>query len=163
MSNILGGTDEGTPDYSGPVKITGGSVNNVANGVMYIGDDGSSLFFEGVQVQNNSWDQNSAYQFNGTIAIGESWRENGFDINVLSHEYGHYLQQELYGTSTYLVNVALPSVYSATVNPSGHYEKWFELDATKRGQEFLKNNLIKPNNNYTDPITTAYAPPPPVE
>ncbi|MBD1424446.1 hypothetical protein [Sphingobacterium arenae] len=133
------------PDYdNSEVRISGGSVTNHGNGILYKGDDGRIVYFEGVNVATNSFDHNSAYQLNGNIYIGEDWRANGFDVYILAHEYGHYLQQQQYGSDTYYVNVALPSFISAAFNPENHHAQWYEENATHRGEQYLEEYSVYP-------------------
>lgn len=125
------------------IRISGGYLESVDGGTYFYGDNGSTVFFKGVDfsIDSKLIADYSAYQFNGTIHVEEKWAYNGFDIYVFAHEYGHYLQQEEMGFWNYLTDVAIPSMYSAQHNdPYTHSQQPFEKDATKRGEEYLNKN-----------------------
>jgi hypothetical protein len=122
----------------------------------YKGDDGRMLFLAGVQVATNTFDDNSAYQLGGTIYIGEDWRNSSFDINILAHEYGHYLQEEVYGTDHYIINVGIPSLWSAVTDPANHDSQWYEADATKRGEAYMEEYSVYITTDPDAGTTTVY-------
>lgn len=60
------------------------------------------------------------------------------------HEYGHYLQSQEYGWG-FLVSVGTRSIMSAMnsksipdVEHTTHSEKWYEIDASRRGKEYFQ-------------------------
>ena len=124
------------------VNINGGYLEEVNGGVYYYGNNGCSVFFEGVEIWvSNLIRDYSAYQLNGTIGIESDWCNTSFNIYDFAHEYGHYLQQKTMGTYDYLTVVVPNSLYSATFNdPYTHSQQTYELQATLLGNEYLKNN-----------------------
>lgn len=125
------------------ININGGYLEEVNGGVYYYGNNGCSVFFKGVQVEiGGIVSDGTAYQMSGTIRIAEDWCNSTFNIYNFAHEYGHYLQQKEMGTLGYIIDVAIPSIYSAATNPDGHGQKPYEQDATMRGNQYLTNNTI---------------------
>lgn len=141
LAAMIGGLNE-------QLSISGGVLKNVEGGVLFTGSDGSTCLFEHVSWSTDYVLPGKAYQLNGTIHISESWlndEEYPFTVKRFAHEFGHYLQQQEYGTSSYLWNVAVRSVYSVATDPANHYSEPFEQDATNRGEDYLKDHLKKPN------------------
>ena len=131
--SILGG--------GGKVNISNGTLENMQNGVQYVGTDGTTCFFEGVNFVIGGTLENTAYQFNGTIHIDESWLKNGFNVDNFAHEYGHHLQQQEMGTLYYFAYVAIPSVWNEWAEGgSGHSSMPYEKDADKRGSDYYNKN-----------------------
>lgn len=122
------------------LRIEGGYLVDTAEGVVFKSDSGCEMFFEGVDISTSSVAEYSAYQFNGTIHISQSWADSGFGISVFVHEYGHYLQQNEMGTFKYITDVAIPSVYSAATDPENHSSQSYEQDATERGEVYWNNH-----------------------
>jgi len=59
----------------------------------------------------------------------------GYPERTIAHEAGHIEQAEEWGPAFTLL-VAIPSVVSAFFDdPVKHPNRWFELDATRRGAE----------------------------
>lgn len=81
-----------------PIKIGGGFLEvteiDGVKGTIYKGNDGSTYFFEGVNVGSGGGPTvgGTACQIGGTIYVGDN--PNSFDINDMVHEYGHFLQEE---------------------------------------------------------------------
>lgn len=123
--------------------INGGKIVNYSSevfgnyAVYYPDNGGSPIAMDGVNVSGGTFGQASdaAYQMNGEIHVGSGF--DTFDVNTLAHEYGHYLQQESMGDSSYMFGVAIPSVYSVLTNPEDHSSQPFEVDATNRGEEYF--------------------------
>ena len=71
-----------------------------------------------------------AFAYGGFIVSGTS------SERVLSHEYGHLIQERTYGP-LYEVLVALPSLMSALLSDSSetHSRRWFEIEATELGHQ----------------------------
>lgn len=115
----------------------------MANGVfinydgygVYVGNGGQQVVFDGVNVDGCVvCNPSAAYQFGGTINVGSNWGSD-FSFSALTHEYGHYLQQEEMGTWDYINNVAIPSMNS--VNDSNHSSQGYEQDATDLGNSYV--------------------------
>lgn len=125
------------------VAIRGGYLEEVNGGVFYYGNNGCSVFFEGVQMSiSNIIPDYTAYQFNGNIGIEEEWCNSSFTVYDFAHEYGHYLQQKEMGMLSYLFDVAIPSMYSVSTNLEEHSQQEYEQDATMRGNQYLSNNTV---------------------
>ncbi len=130
--------------------ISGGYLENMSYGVLFVGNDGTRCFFNGV-----SWTtdglyniipvvENTAYQWNGTIHIDYGWAKDGFNVYNFAHEFGHYLQQEEMGTYNYLRYVAYPSMYNLQFEDGyNHNSMPYETDATSRGIKFFNTHKYK--------------------
>lgn len=123
---------------SSVLPITGGFLASDRGGTTFRGMDGLQLFFPGVRFSTRMVAPRAAYQIGGTIYISRSWANSGFNLKAFAHEYGHYLQQQEWGTLYYVFKVAIPSVYSAWFFPDTHHLNWFEQDATARGNRLLE-------------------------
>lgn len=122
------------------VQISGGYLEEKDGGTYFYGNNGGSVFFSGISISTSLVADNAAYQMSGTIHVSESWANNGFSVYDFAHEYGHYLQQVDMGTYKYITDVAIPSVYSASQDPSNHSSKPYEQQATNLGNQYLENN-----------------------
>lgn len=140
---IMGGGD--------PFKIKGGTLTEVNGGVQYVGDDGKTCFFEDCSLSSAS-PTGTAYQWGGTIHIDEKWTT--FDINDFAHEYGHRLQEQEMGTFLYTFYVGARSALDVAwgdfldwlgVSHKDHSERSYEKDASKRGEEYLKQYMKDPS------------------
>ncbi len=61
---------------------------------------------------------------------------------LFKHEYGHYLQSQTLGP-LYLPLIAIPSVVSGAIDTyDEHDNRWFERDATRRGNKYLNRGTI---------------------
>lgn len=135
---VIGGTDQ--------LRIKGGYLEEKDGGTYFYGDDGSSVFFKDVGFYTSLVANGDDYQWIEVICVSGNWANSGFSVYDFAHEYGHYLQQEDMGTGKYLVNIAIPSVYSASTDPYNHSSQSYEQDATNRGEEYLNNNWNNWNN-----------------
>ena len=125
------------------LSIKGGTLQRTKEGTRYEGTDGSYILFRGVRCHVSKWLARplTAYQFYGHIVIGRRWARSSFDVQLLAHEYGHYLQQRELGLWKYLWRIALPSVFSVLRNARQHFTKDFERDASRRGRDYLRAEL----------------------
>ena len=123
------------------IHIRGGWLTTINGGTMFTSDNGSYVFFQGIRFTTSFALHNSAYQIFGYIHISRRWLENGFSLNHFAHEYGHYLQQKDKGLLRYLFFIAIPSLFSALKEPSAHIYKPYEVDATVRGNDYVRNNM----------------------
>jgi hypothetical protein len=106
--------------------------------------NGCTLYLSGVQMSTNMVTSGAAYQFNGTIHINPDVKWSASDI---IHEYGHYIQQQEMGTWGYMTDVAIPSLWSAARDPENHDTKWFEKDATEKGNDYANTNQLCPDDD----------------
>lgn len=122
---VIGGT------YVGAIRINGGQ----------------SVLFGGVVCSNSSAPDGSACQLSGVIRVGENPAEN-FDISLMIHEYGHYMQQEEMGIMTYLVYAGSGSAYGR-MSDTPYYQIPSEADASNRGNEYIDSYY--PESGYKAP------------
>ena len=82
-----------------------------------------------------------------------SWKDHTF-----VHEYGHYIQHKYLGPY-YLSTIAVPSLLSASgfFSIIKHNNRWFEVDASRRGGEYFdkkygrgKDGYVKGSVDYFD-------------
>ena len=85
-----------------------------------------------------------------------TWKDHMF-----VHEYGHYIQSQKLGPY-FMIAIGVPSLISATnilqsFGAPKHYERWFEVNASKLGAEYFDNHYgtgaagHQPNDeNYFD-------------
>lgn len=104
---------------------------------------GAPIIFDGVNCSDGSLG-GCAYQLNG-IKVGPN-PESNFDIGIMIHEYGHYLQQEEMGTIAYVIYAGLGSAYGNVVPGVDYYEIPSENNASERGQEYM--DQYYPNSGY---------------
>lgn len=123
------------------LRISGGTLIDTAAGVDFISDTKEITHFKGVDFSTSYVFDNTAYQLNGMIHISEKWLKNGFNIYDFAHEYGHYLQQ-IDPNHNYPVTM-VKSFYSLLTDPENHHNQPYEKDATRRGEEYLRENAGK--------------------
>lgn len=97
----------------------------------------------------------------GNYIIGPSGLKPDWRDHLFVHEYGHYIQSQLYGPK-YLSLVALPSVtdfflVDELLGVNLHDTRWYEAEASKFAANYfdriegsLKNGYIKGSQNYFD-------------
>ena len=145
QTSILGGGEENIT-----INISGGTLKEINGGVQYTGSDGSTCYFSGVSLSTKS-PEGTAYQYGGTIHIDEKW--SSFDVNDFAHEYGHYIQEQEMGTFAYTFYVGVRSAFdvmwgnfldSIGVSHKDHSARSYEVDATKKGDDYLKDNMHTP-------------------
>lgn len=133
------------------VPLSKGSLENMENGVQYIGKDGITCFFAGVNFSLGGTADMTAYQLLGTIHIDPTWindKDHPFTVEDFAHEYGHFLQELSMGTLSYLMYVALPSVLNEWLEGgSGHSEMPTEKQATEFGMDYYNKNKHDSNKN----------------
>lgn len=108
---------------------------------------GQSVVFDRVVFSSGTAPDGSAYQLNGVIRVGENPAEI-FDISLMIHEYGHYIQQEEMGTMTYLVYAGSGSAYGR-MSDTPYYQILSEADASNRGNEYIDS--CYPESGYKAP------------
>lgn len=131
----------GAGDTGDRLPISGGTLVDTQSGVDFISNSRQVTHFKGVDISTSWVREGTAYQLNGTIHIDEGWAKNGFNIYDFAHEYGHYLQQQD-PNHCYLTTI-LKSVYSVISDPGNHKNQPIEIDATRRGNEYLRDHAGK--------------------
>ena len=136
------------------LRISGGTLYNQSDGVLYQGDNGESCFFRGVTFVTPGFvPAYTSAQYGGYIFIDKEWANNGYSVNTFMHEYGHYIQQSLYGCMSgfqytytlYNWYVAVPSAWDLIkryfYDPGySHDSLPCEQEATKYGQNYYNAN-----------------------
>jgi hypothetical protein len=140
-ASIIGGGN-------GVYVLSDGVVISNSYGSTIYYENGNCLYLDGVQISTSLVAPDTGYQWNGVIHISQP---EGWSVNLLLHEYGHYIQQQEMGRWDYFWGVAAPSVWSLLTNPDNHNSKWFEIDATKKGKEYESN--YSGNCNDDDIVT----------
>lgn len=126
------------------IAINGGTLIRKMNGTLYIGDNGASCFFPEIKVKvSNFVCKGTAYQWLGVIYIAKGWSDKEFNIHHFIHEYGHFLQQREFGVFSFLLKIAIKSVFSLCFFPKRHTQRQYEKDATYRGRTFWNNHHKK--------------------
>lgn len=129
----------------GDIVIYGGVLHNGNGGVTFIGNDGTTCFFEGVTARTPAIiADGTAYQFGGNINMSKKGLSTNFGIEDFAHEYGHYLQQKEMGVIDYTFQVAIPSAWNLLHDPQTHDQQPYEQGATTKGMEYY--NTHKQNN-----------------
>jgi len=137
-------------------------------------------------IVNSSWGNSIAHSLNliglvdnvsdmdGMVAVGGLFKgEKAFTLGHYSfgpnnytatwkdhlfvHEYGHYMQSQIIGSS-YLLTIGVPSLLSAMKKDGrDHRSRWFEVDASRRGAKHFDKKYgsgaagyIPNNSNYFD-------------
>lgn len=118
--------------------------------VYYPKDGSEPVILDGVNVTGEGFfglqPGNSAYQLGGYIHVGDDWRET-MTFDTISHEYGHYLQQE--ASQMAYIPLSLMSVLSSWVNdPYTHSQKWYEENATNLGLLYMMEHYPDTYYNY---------------
>ncbi len=108
--------------------------NIMAQGYNLFGHRGEVTYLDGIVALSNQLD-NSAVTI-GHYTVGPNNYKADWRDHLFVHEYGHYIQSQIMGTS-YLSFVAIPSGLSidATSPLMGmtHDDRWFERSASKLG------------------------------
>lgn len=123
------------------LRISGGTLIDTPEGVDFISDSGEITHFKGVDFSTSWVLSDTGYQLNGTIHISKKFIKDGFNIYNFAHEYGHYLQQKD-PNHNYLFT-SVKSIYSLWKDPKNHANQPYEKDATRRGNEYLRDNAGK--------------------
>ena len=93
----------------------------------------------------------------GHYSFGPKGYQATWKDHLFVHEYGHYIQSQLFGPS-YLPIIGIPSFLSNThLLGNSHSTRWFEVDANKRGANHFdkkygrgKDGYIYKDENYFD-------------
>ena len=90
--------------------------------------------------------KNSAFTL-GHYSFGPKGYEATWKDHLFVHEYGHYMQTQLMGIF-YIPVVAIPSLISASLYPNSHKDRWFEVDASRRGADYFDKYYGKGAKGY---------------
>jgi RHS repeat-associated protein len=119
-----------------PNTITGFTASHITNAVANV----NSVDYEaGATVLNVGKKDFGAFTI-GSFIIGDHNIEADPNNFLFQHEYGHYLQSQTFGPG-YLFAFALPSLFSATLNPYSHNEFYTEQDANKRAKRYWERTI----------------------
>lgn len=125
--------------------------NIIAHGYNLFGHRGKATELEGVLALPAGLADGTAVTF-GHYTIGPVGYTATYKDHLFVHEYGHFIQSMNYGNA-YLYAVAIPSVLSAAGidEKSGkpHKERWFEVDASRRGAKYF-DKKYGPNSLNSD-------------
>lgn len=131
---------DGFRKNGGVYKYLDGEVQNYTNDnggkyAVFTNSKGEKVVFPGATITNfGIKDKAGVTTANGGIHLS---LVNG-SLEDMQHEYGHYLQAKALGSSSlYYLTIAMPSLYSAFSNPSGHRLFWTEINANKLASEFF--------------------------
>lgn len=85
----------------------------------------------------------------GSYIIGGPELKAKNSNGLFQHEYGHYLQSQVYGP-LYMMKVAIPSMGSKNQVGSPHYSNPVEQDANIRAFNYFKTHYAKYFDSYDD-------------
>ncbi|WP_298900882.1 RHS repeat-associated core domain-containing protein [uncultured Psychroserpens sp.] len=155
--SFFGGVWEGVSRYSWQFLQTfvGGSYSQIKN---TFGKVDRVDFFGGATFVTN---ENDSETNNGNgVSIGNFININipgeidqDFDNYILQdplfmHEYGHYVQSQIFGLS-YLFAVGIPSVISAAGN-GNHDERWYERQANRYASRYFRRHFNVDWSDFED-------------
>lgn len=147
--NVIGGTKVSSIRINGGYLISYDYENeDLGKLTVYQPDGGGQpIVFDGVTCSNSSAPDGSGFQLGGVVRVGEE-PERYFDINLMIHEYGHYLQEESMGTAAYLAYAGSGSLWGR-IKDTPYYDIPSEKDASNRGNDYM--NTYYPNSGYKAP------------
>lgn len=147
--SIVGGTKVSSIRINGGYLISYDYENELGQLTVFQPDGGGQpIVFDGVVCSNSSAPDGSAYQLNGIVRVGDS-PEYYFNIGLMIHEFGHYLQQEEKGTISYLWYAGKGSLEGRMDKDIDYYDIPSERDASNRGNNYM--NQYYPNSGYQAP------------
>jgi len=120
--------------------FTGAHIANMGRNVNWVDYEAGATV---LNVGNKDWGGLTL----GSFILGDHTIEADPDNSLFQHEYGHYLQSQAIGPR-YFIDVALPSLYSASIKNRGDYYGHMnfhtEKDASTRSLIYF-NNIDKWN------------------
>ncbi|GAA5221283.1 hypothetical protein GCM10025777_19130 [Membranihabitans marinus] len=126
------------------MEISGGYLEEAANGVTYYGHDGQLIFFPDIKLSAKSV-KGTAFQFLGVIHINKYWASSGFNVYDFTHEYGHFIQEKRIGSFKFLFTIGILSVcsvlYDTLTKSNLHGSRWFEREASQLGFDFINGDI----------------------
>lgn len=117
----------------------GGTVQNYTNDqggkyAVFTKTNGDKVKFPGATITDFGIVSNRG----ATTSNGGIHADLTFDLPALQHEYGHYLQAQLYGSSLYNFYIVPARLWDASINtPQGHSHFWTEVEANQLSINFF--------------------------
>ncbi len=106
--------------------------NNIAHGLNLLGAVDGVSNMDGMVAIGGVTKGNSAFTI-GHYSFGPKSYKATWKDHLFVHEYGHYMQSQLLGSS-YLLTIGIPSLASTVgIGGNDHNSRWFEVDASRRG------------------------------
>ena len=130
--------------FSLPVSLIG---NTFAHGYNLAGSIDNVTYMDGMlALSGPTGGDNSAFTL-GHYSFGPKGYQATWKDHLFVHEYGHYMQTQLMGIF-YIPVVAIPSLISASLYPNSHKDRWFEVDASRRGADYFDKYYGKGAKGY---------------
>lgn len=130
--------------FSLPVSLIG---NTFAHAYNLAGGIDNVTYMDGMlALSGPTGNKNSAFTL-GHYSFGPKGYEATWKDHLFVHEYGHYMQTQLMGIF-YIPVVAIPSLISASLYPNSHKDRWFEVDASRRGADYFDKYYGKGAKGY---------------
>jgi hypothetical protein len=150
--NIDGPRDNQGYRKNGPqYQYANGTVQNYTddNGgkyAIFTKPNGTQVKFEGATITNFGILSNRGV----TTANGGIHADNSFTLAGLQHEYGHYLQAKVYGTSFYNNIIVPASLLSMIFDSANHYRFWTETNANRQAVAYFgaSSDIAANPSNY---------------
>jgi hypothetical protein len=98
----------------------------------------------GVQITNEFITSGAGMTVNNVIHLDTT--RNG--LSDIMHEYGHFLQQEVFGSLFYNGSIVPASLLSATFSPNNHQKAWTETGANALSMLFFGPTAPIVGNSY---------------
>lgn len=148
--NVIGGTQVSSIRINGGYLISYDYENSEMGKLTVYQPDGGGqpIVFDGVTCSSSSAPDGSGFQLGGVVRVGEQ-PETYFDIGLMIHEYGHYLQEQSMGTGAYLLYAGIGSLKGRLNEDTPYYDIPSERDASNRGDNYM--NTYYPNSGYKAP------------
>jgi len=112
------------------------NLNGRINHVQYF--DGATVIDAGIE--------NGAFAVGNNIFGPRGFRPD-FRDHLFVHEYGHYLQSQVWGP-LYIPLVGIPSVQSAAFWPEKHENRWFEAEASRKANTYFDDRYGAGRTGY---------------
>jgi len=106
----------------GDIQNMFGAVNNVTSRY-------------GVTAIDSDWLNASAVTLGNYITGSRGFTANWRD-HLFVHEYGHYVQSQIYG-SIYLFGIGIPSALDLLFDNLNHDNRWYEAEASRMGGQYF--------------------------
>jgi hypothetical protein len=107
--------------YWPPVAYAGGTIQNYENGAyryaIFTDNNGVQTCFPGVYILDTAVTEGDGYTlYGGEIHLSPV----GNGLADMMHEYGHFIQAQVFGHAYYSLSISLTSSWSAFINPTNH-------------------------------------------
>ena len=110
--------------------------NSIAHGLNLLGFVDGVSDKEGMVAVGGITKGTAAFTI-GHYSFGPKNYKGTWKDHLFVHEYGHYMQSQLLGSS-YLLTIGIPSLASgASIGGDDHNSRWFEVDASRRGAKYF--------------------------